>query len=109
MEKNYGVYICKGCGIADILDVEAVASEAAGNTRTPAEKIKSHDVLCGPEGLEMIRADIKEGVNAITIAACSPRVKYEEFHFPGIITERVNIRELCAWSQEKPTEETPEE
>ena len=35
----------------------------------------------------------------------SPRVKYEEFDFPGTITERVNIRELVAWSQQPNTEE----
>ncbi|MGD2080183.1 MAG: FAD-dependent oxidoreductase [Nitrospirota bacterium] len=109
MEKNYGVYICKGCGIGDILDVEKVASEAASNSKAPADSFKILDVACSPEGIEAIKKDVGEGVNALTIAACSPRVKYEEFDFPGCITERVNIRELCAWSQPAPTEETEEE
>jgi quinone-modifying oxidoreductase subunit QmoB len=109
MEKNYGVYICKGCDIAERVDVEKVVSEAASNTKVPAEKFKVLDIACSPEGVEAIKKDVSEGVNTITIAACSPRVKYEEFDFPGCITERVNVRELCAWSQPDATEETPEE
>jgi len=109
MEKNYGIYICKGCGIGDIVDAEKVASDAAGNAKVPKDKFKILDIACSPEGVKAIKDDIGAGVNTITIAACSPRVKYEEFDFPGCITERVNIRELCAWSQPKPTEETPEE
>jgi quinone-modifying oxidoreductase subunit QmoB len=108
MEKNYGVYICTGCGIGDVIDADKAAADAAGNTRTPAEKIKAINTLCSPENVELIKADIKEGVNTITIAACSPRVKYEEFDFPGCIVERTNIRELVAWSQPPKTEETPE-
>ncbi len=109
MEKNFGVYICKGCGIADKVDVEKVASEAASNTKVPADKFKVLDIACSPEGIEAIKKDVSDGVNTITIAACSPRVKYEEFDFPGCITERVNLRELCAWSQPDATDETPEE
>jgi quinone-modifying oxidoreductase subunit QmoB len=109
MEKKTGVYICKSCGIADMVDVEKVASESASTTKVPADSYKAIDVACSPEGVEAIKADVKEGVNAVVIAACSPRVKFEEFDFPGCIVERVNIREFCAWSQEKATEETPEE
>ena len=109
MEKNYGVYICKGCGIGDMVDCEKVAQEAASTTGTPADKFKVVDVLCSPEGIETINAGIKEGVNTITIAACSPRVKFDEFDFPGCIVERANIRELMAWTQPQATEETLEE
>ena len=48
----------------------------------------------------------KEGVNTVIIAACSPRVKYEEFDFPGAIVERVNIREFVAWTMEPNTDAT---
>ncbi len=109
MEKDFGVYICKGCGIADIVDVEKVVAGAASNTKVPAEKFKILDIACSPEGVEAIKADVSGGVNTVTIAACSPRVKFEEFDLPGCIVERVNIREFCAWSQEEATEETPEE
>ncbi len=105
MEKKYGVYVCKGCGINDAVDVERLANVATKDMKMPS--CKTHDFLCGPEGVQLIKDDIaKEGVNTIIIAACSPRVKYEEFDFPGTITERVNIREFVAWSQPPKTEDT---
>ncbi len=105
MEKKYGVYICKGCGINNAIDVERLTNVATKDMKMPS--CKTHDFLCGPEGVQLIKDDIaKEGANTIIIAACSPRVKYEEFDFPGTITERVNIREFVAWSQPPKTEDT---
>lgn len=102
MEKKYGVYICKGCGIKDAMDVEKVAGAAK-----KLQNYKFHDILCSPEGVQLIKDDMaKEGVNTIIIAACSPRVKYEEFDFPGAIVERVNIREFVAWTMEPNTDAT---
>jgi quinone-modifying oxidoreductase subunit QmoB len=102
MEKKYGVYICKGCGIKDTMDVEKVAGAAK-----KVQNYKFHDVLCSPEGVQLIKDDMaKEGVNTIIIAACSPRAKYEEFDFPGAIVERVNIREFVAWTMEPNTDAT---
>ena len=105
MEKKFGVYICKGCGINDAVDVERLTNVATKDMKMPS--CKTHDFLCGPEGVQLIKGDISnEGVNTIIIAACSPRVKYEEFDFPNTITERVNIREFVAWSQPPKTEDT---
>ncbi len=105
MEKKFGVYICKGCGINDAIDVERLTNVATKDMKMPS--CKTHDFLCAPEGVQLIKDDIaKEGANTIIIAACSPRVKYEEFDFPGTITERVNIREFVAWSQPPKTEDT---
>ena len=42
----------------------------------------------------------------MVIAACSPRVKFEELDFPNCLVERCNIRELVAWTQEPKAEET---
>lgn len=104
MEKKYGVYICKGCGIGDSVNIEKLAKAAKP---IKEENIKTHDILCSPDGLQLIKNDIKkDGINTIVIAACSPRVKYEEFDFPGTITERVNIREFVAWTQPPNTDET---
>jgi quinone-modifying oxidoreductase subunit QmoB len=106
MEKKYGVYICKGCGIVDAVDIEKLAKVAKYGP-IKEEQIKTHDILCSPEGLQLIKNDIKkDGINTIIIAACSPRVKYEEFDFPGCITERVNIREFVAWMQPPKTDDT---
>ena len=107
MDKNYRVYICKGCGIDHAIDIEKLVSSAARNAKLPQDKFKAHDALCSPAGVVMIKRDIKDdGVNAITIGACSSRVKYEEFNFPGCIVARANLRELVAWTQPPMTEDT---
>jgi len=100
MEKKYGVYLCKGCGIGEAVDIEKLKKRAALKGKIAAELIKEHQVLCGPEGLELINNDLKEGVNTLIIGACSPRAKTDEFKFPGTITERVNLREFVAWTAE---------
>jgi quinone-modifying oxidoreductase subunit QmoB len=105
MEKKFGVYICKGCGIGNAVNVDELKKATAGGAKIAADVIKEHDILCSPEGLEMIKGDVREGTNTIVIAACSPRVKFEEFDFPGTITERVNIREFAAWTMEPGSEE----
>lgn len=105
MEKKIGVYICKGCGISDAVEVEKLAEVAQKEYKLPV--CKSHDILCSPEGLNLVKGDIEgEGVNAILIVACSPRVKHEEFSFNGTVVERANIREFVAWSQSPKEKET---
>src|SRR5512135_1043220 len=94
MEKKIGLYICKGCGIKDAVDVDKLA-----NSVKKMPVCKTHDVLCSPEGIQMIKGDMAaEGVNTMVIAACSPRVKFAEFDFPGSLVERANIREFVAWT-----------
>ncbi|MBF0329150.1 MAG: hydrogenase iron-sulfur subunit [Nitrospirae bacterium] len=106
MEKKFGVYICKGCGIGETVNIEKLKKNTAGGARIPADSIKEHDVLCSSEGLELIKNDIKEGTNTIIIGACSPRVKFEEFDFSGSLVERVNLREFVSWVSEPMTEAT---
>jgi len=106
MEKKFGVYICTGCGIGETVDIEKLKKKSARAAKVEADNIRVHQILCSPEGLEVIKNDIKEGVNTIIIGACSPRVKFEEFDFPGTITERVNLREFVAWTQEPMTDDT---
>jgi quinone-modifying oxidoreductase, subunit QmoB len=100
MEKKLGVYICKGCGIGDALDIENLESKVPGKIQIK----HTHDFLCGPEGLDLIKKDIGEGVNTVIVGACSRRVLQDVFHFgPGVIVERVNLREGVVWSH-KPRE-----
>jgi len=106
MEKKFGVYICTGCGIGETVDIEKLKKKSARAAKVEADNIRVHQILCSPEGLEVIKNDIKEGVNTMIIGACSPRVKFEEFDFPGTITERVNLREFVAWTQEPMTDDT---
>ncbi|MBI5055332.1 MAG: hydrogenase iron-sulfur subunit [Nitrospirae bacterium] len=100
MEKKFGVYFCKGCGIGESINFEKLKPRVSGKGKVPIDIIKEHPVLCSPEGLELIKNDIAAGTNTLIIGACSPRVKYEEFDFPGMLTERVNLREFVAWTAE---------
>ncbi|AEA47563.1 hydrogenase iron-sulfur subunit [Archaeoglobus veneficus] len=94
--KRVGVYVCSGCGIGEVIDVEKLSAKF--NARV-------HPFLCSSEGVEMIEKDIDEGIDTIVIAACSPRVNTDVFRFEGVVVERVNLREGVAWSHES-NEET---
>ncbi|MEW6387526.1 MAG: FAD-dependent oxidoreductase [Thermodesulfobacteriota bacterium] len=105
MEKKFGVYLCKGCGIADAIDFESLTKVIKKEGKI--QHIQEHDILCSPEGRALIEKDMtQEGINSLVIAACSPRVKYLEFDFPNALVERCNIRELVAWTMEPKAEET---
>lgn len=104
MEKKLGLYICTGCSIGDSINVEKAVNIAKNALKVPV--VKSHFALCGKEGIDLIKSDISsEVVNTAVLAACSSRVKYEEFDFPGALVERVSLRELAVWSQEPKSEE----
>ena len=106
MAEKFGAYICSGCGIGDALDVEGLAGIATKEGK--AAVCKTHACLCSEEGLALINGDISgEGLDGVVIAACSPRVKVEEFTFEAsIFVERVNLREHVAWCHEAGDEDT---
>ncbi|MFC1888684.1 hydrogenase iron-sulfur subunit [Thermodesulfobacteriota bacterium] len=103
-EKKIAVWICKGCDIGGALDVEALEKIATGECK--AECCRTHEFLCGDEGVEAIKADIQEGVNRLVVAACSPRFNTDTFTFDGVFTDRVNFREHVVWSHEPNDEDT---
>ncbi len=106
MDKRLGVYICGGCSIGESLDVERLAKLAQKDCK--AAVCRTHPCLCSEEGAAQIRADLDAGaVNAVVIAACSPRARIESFKFgAGQIAERVNLREQVAWSHKPNDEDT---
>lgn len=106
MEKKTAVYVCTGCGIGDAVDIGPLSEIATDDYSVPI--CREHAFLCGEEGISLIKKDIEEeGVNAILIAACSPRVNYDVFDFgPDKIVERVNLREHVAWSMPPKEEDT---
>ncbi|MFI5114413.1 MAG: hydrogenase iron-sulfur subunit, partial [Terriglobales bacterium] len=69
---------------------------------------RTHAFLCGAEGVNLIREDLKQGTaNAVVIAACSPRAKTAEFSFDSrMVLDRVNLREQVAWCHKPNDEET---
>ena len=95
MDKKYGVYICTGCGIGDALDIKGLCD-------VPEEEglpVTTHPFLCGKDGIELLKKDIKEkGTNTLVIAGCSRRVNFDVFNFDGCIVDRVNLREQVVWS-----------
>ena len=95
MDKKYGVYICTGCGIGDVLDME----ELCGVPKEEGLPVQTHPFLCGKEGIELIKKDIAEkGINTLVVAACSRRINFDIFSFDGCIVDRVNLREQVVWS-----------
>jgi len=95
MDKKYGVYICTGCGIGDALDIK-VLGDVADEEGLP---VQQHSMLCGQEGIELIKKDIDEkNINTLVIGACSRRVNFDIFKFDGCIVDRVNLREQVVWS-----------
>jgi len=98
MTKKIGVYICTGCEIGNALDIEALSSLAKDDYKIPV--CRTHNALCSQEGFGLIKKDIAgEGVNAVVVAACSPRVKHEIFQFDReVLLNRVDLREQVIWS-----------
>lgn len=98
MDKKYGAYICKGCGIGEGLDIEALTGVVTGEMSMGCQ---THDALCSADGRALIEKDLNEnGVNTVVIGACSPRVMENEFNFgDDKITVRANLREQVVWSK----------
>ncbi len=106
MDKRLGVYVCSGCSIGESVDVDQLTKLAGSEYQVPV--CRTHPFLCGEEGLKLIHDDLEQGsVNAVVVAACSPRVKTRQFAFnSGSVMDRVNLREQVAWCHEPGHEDT---
>ncbi|MDJ0763778.1 MAG: hydrogenase iron-sulfur subunit [Myxococcota bacterium] len=100
-----GTFVCTGCDIGAAVDVNAL-EEAAKEEKS--KLFVTHPCLCGPEGLAEINKALDDGINGICIAACSHRMKQNEFRFDRlkVACERVSFREQVAWSQKPGDEDT---
>ncbi|MDH4184199.1 MAG: FAD-dependent oxidoreductase, partial [Nitrospinota bacterium] len=105
-DKKIGAYICSGCGIGESMKADALAAVATKAGKAAVARV--HPMLCGAEGVGLIKEDIASGaVNAVSIAACSVRVYQDIFDFgENIVLDRIDIREKVAWTQEPNHEET---
>ncbi len=90
METKIGVYICKGCAIAQSLDVDKLVGVATSEMEAPV--CRTHDALCSQEGIKLVQTDIEGGeVDRVVIAACSQRAFPESFDFGAdVLTDRVS-------------------
>ena len=102
-----GVYVCQcGGNISDVVDVEKVV-EAAG--KLPGVAVaKTNVFMCSDPGQNAVLEDIeKEGLDAVVVAACSP--KLHETTFRRVMErggrnqyqlEQANIREQVSWASD---------
>ncbi len=103
--KNIGVYICSGCQIGDAIDTDKLGSLA--DQVSSVRLCSDHPYLCSHESREQIIRDVLEHrLDALVLAACSPRHAVKNFTFEKVLTERVNLREGVAWTMEQGHEDT---
>ena len=107
MELKNVCFLCKGCGIGDALDMEELAKVVKSEAKIP--EVHEVDVLCSPEGIEAIKAQIAEGATGVLLGACSARVKTDEFSFGDVLVERAPLREQVVWALEGSYEDEEEE
>ncbi len=100
MAEKLGVYICGGCEIGKSLDLASLAEHVKSSKVAGLCKVvKTNPVLCSPEAVAEIEADIKANdLDGVTVCACSMRSKWDVFRFGKTQVERVALRELCVWS-----------
>lgn len=104
MPRKTGVYVCRGCGIADAVDTQRLVDVATA--ANPGGPVRTSPAFC-LEDAELIRTDVRQaGVDAVVVAACSLRVNTDAFRVSPAFVERVNIREQVAWSHAPGHEET---
>ncbi len=104
--ENVGLFLCTGCDIGKAVNTEDFEEVA---TEHGATSYAAHECLCSPEGVKLIHDAIDDGsVDTVVIAACSQRVKMEEFFFDPtkVASFRVGLREQVAWTQEHGHEDT---
>ncbi|MDX2432148.1 MAG: FAD-dependent oxidoreductase, partial [Bacteroides sp.] len=97
--------LCKGCGIGSSLDADQLIESLAG--KNEGLICLQHQALCSEAGIQALHQQIeKHKAGSVAIAACSPRVKAEQFSIDGCYVERVNLREQVAWVMEAGHEDT---
>lgn len=100
-----GVYVCQcGGNISDVVDVDKVV-EAAG--RLPGVVVAETNVfMCSDPGQNAVLEGIeKEGLDAVVVAACSPKLHETTFRRVlerggrnQYVLEQANIREQVSWA-----------
>ncbi len=104
--RRTGVYVCEGCGIGECVSAAALLETVAGEPGVTATRTSAAFCL---EDRARIREDVEsEGLEAVVIAACSPRVNRQVFDMRPALVRRVNLREHVAWSQAPQDEATQE-
>ncbi len=103
--ENIGVFLCTGCEIGAAINVDELESLAG---EEGAKTFAKHECLCSAEGVALIQKAVEDGTDGVVIAACSHRVKVDEFKFDPmkVSVERMCLREQVAWSHPHGEEDT---
>jgi len=105
VKGNRILAVCSGCSIGKALDVEQLV-QTIGAEREGLSCMQ-HPALCSEAGIKELHEVIDENsAGSLAVAACSPRVKAEQFQFDGSYIERVNLREQVAWVMDEADEDT---
>lgn len=104
-KHHISLAICSGCGIGEAVDVPKLLEMASAEH--PGVSCMSHPSLCSEAGLsELNQFSQKNQTGQLTVAACSPRAKAEQFKLDQIYVDRANLREQVAWVMEAMDEDT---
>ncbi len=115
MNKKIGVFICHcGGNISDYVDVEEVRQKVAQEQGVVLAR--TNMFVCSDAAQEEIAEAIKdEGLEALVIASCSPKLHQETFRrlaqragLNPYTYVQVNIREQCSWAHTHQRQEATE-
>jgi quinone-modifying oxidoreductase, subunit QmoB len=104
--RRTGVYVCEGCGIGECVSTAALQDLAGGEEGVVVTRTSR--ALCLEDAARIGEDVAAERLDAVVIAACSPRVNRQVFDVRPALVRRVNLREHVAWSH-APREEATEE
>ena len=103
--ERIGVYVCHcGGNISDVVDVDRVATEAAG---LEGVAVARHIMfMCSDEGQKAIIDDIKDlGLDRVVVAACTPKLHETTFRRAVVragmnpyLFQPANVREQASWA-----------
>ena len=103
--ERIGVYVCHcGGNISDVVDVDRVATEAAG---LEGVAVARHIMfMCSDEGQKAIIDDIKDlGLDRVVVAACTPKLHEITFRRAVVragmnpyLFQPANVREQASWA-----------
>ncbi|HZD79657.1 MAG TPA: CoB--CoM heterodisulfide reductase iron-sulfur subunit A family protein [Actinomycetota bacterium] len=103
--RRIGVYVCHcGGNISDVVDVEAVADQAAQDEDVVVARHLMF--MCSDEGQSTIERDIEDlGLDRVVVAACTPSLHETTFRrtvaragLNPYLYQHANIREQVSWA-----------
>ncbi len=94
--RKTGVYVCRGCSIGECIDVDALAAMAGAGEGVVVTR--TSDAFCLEDAGVVAKDVADQGLDAVVVGACSPRVNRRVLSFPPATVRRVNLREQVAWS-----------